>query len=249
VRLLYRLAELSSEKNDIILDFFAGSATTAHAVLGLNKKDGGNRKFIMVQLPEPCDEKSDAYKAGYETIADIGKERIRRVINKIKEEQDESAQTTLLEDNKSELDLGFKVLKLDRSNFKIWDSSSSEATEAELVNQLELQIDHVDPASSQEDILYELLLKSGFMPTEKIDKLHMAGETVFSVAEGALLICLEDRITKELIDAVAAAEPLQFICLDKAFHGNDQLKVNAVQAFAARSQGRDKASQIVFRTV
>ena len=147
------------------------------------------------------------------------------------------------------LDLGFKVFKLDRSNFKVWDGSKPDAPEEELIRQLTLHIDHIDPHASQEDILYELLLKAGFVLTEKVQKLEMAGKTVYSAAEGALLICLEDKITPELVDAVAAAEPMQFLCLDKGFQGNDQLKANAVQTFNALNQGRDKTEQIVFRTV
>lgn len=122
-------------------------------------------------------------------------------------------------------------------------------SETELAQQLELHIDHIHPKATQEDILYKLLLKAGFMPTEKVEKLTLADKTVYSVAEGALLICLEDEITRSLIDAIAEAEPMQFICLDKGFQGNDQLKANAVQTFNARNQGRDKAQQIVFRTV
>lgn len=117
------------------------------------------------------------------------------------------------------------------------------------MKQLELHIDHIDPEAEQEDLLYELLLKSGFKPTEKVEKLELAGKVVYSVSEGALLICLENEMTRDLIDAVAEAEPIRFICLDKGFQGNDQLKANAVQTFAARNQGRDKAEQIVFRTV
>jgi adenine-specific DNA-methyltransferase len=249
-----RLVSYTTFPNDVILDFFSGSCTTAHAVLDLNKEDGSKRKFIMVQLPEPCEEKSEAYKAGYNTIADIGKERIRRVINKIEEEQAAKAEEAKgklpgMAEELLELDLGFKVLKLDKSNFKVWDGSKPNASEAELEKQLELHIDHIDPKVSQEDILFELLLKAGFMPTEKVEKQGMAGKNVFSVADGALLICLENEITRELIDAVAEAEPMQFICLDRGFQGNDQLKANAVQTFAARSQGRDKAEQIIFRTV
>jgi adenine-specific DNA-methyltransferase len=251
---LQRLIKYVSSRNDIVMDFFAGSSASAHAVLDLNKDDGGNRKFIMVQLPEPCEENSEAYAAGYKTISDIGKERIRRVINKIDQEQAakaEEAKSKLpgMAEEQPELDLGFKVLKLDKSNFKVWDGSKHNASKEELEKQLELHIDHIDPKASQEDILFELLLKAGFVPTEKVEKLDMAGKTVFSVAEGALLICLENEITREVIDAVAEAEPLQFICLDRGFQGNDQLKANAVQTFAARNQGRDKAEQIVFRTV
>ncbi len=255
IQLIYAMMKLFyQEKDYIILDFFAGSAPTAHAVLELNKEDGGNRKFIMVQLPEPCDEKSEAFKTGYKTIADIGKERIRRVIKKIEEERAAKAKEAAdalpgMAEEMPELDLGFKVLKLDRSNFKPWERLDADASEEEIATAIQQHLFHIDPEASQEDILYEILLKAGFMPTEKVEKLDLAGKTVFSIAEGALLICLEDEITRELIDAVAEAEPMQFICLDQGFKGNDQLKTNAVQTFAARNQGRDKAGQIVFRTV
>ena len=252
--LLKRLLVIGNTDEGIIIDFFSGSCATAQAVLDLNKEDNGNRKFIMVQLPEPSYENSEAYKAGYKTIADIGKERIRRVIAKIKEEQEAKEQNGEIglfegQEEKPELDLGFKVFKLDRSNFKIWDSPNPDATEEEIQKQLEFHLDHIDPKASQEDLLFEILLKSGFKPTEKVETKEIAGKTVFSIAEDALLICLEDEITRELINAVAEAEPMRFICLDKGFKGNDQLKANAVQTFAARNQGRDKAEQIVFRTV
>jgi adenine-specific DNA-methyltransferase len=254
VRLMKRLIELSSDSNEIIIDFFAGSCTTAHAVLELNKEEGMNRKFIMVQLPEPCDEESEACKAGYKTVADIGKERIRRVIRKIEEEQaakanDPQMQLPGLEEERPQLDLGFKVFKLDRSNFRVWDGTDPEMPIEKLVEQLTLHADHINAEASQEDILYELLLKAGYPLTSIVEKMEMAGKTVYSIAEGALLICLEDEITRELIDAAAEAEPVQFICLDRGFKGNDQLKANAVQTFAARNQGRDKEKQIVFRTV
>ncbi len=253
VGLIRHLVNGATSAGDMILDFFSGSCTTAHAILDLNLEDREKRKFIMIQLPELCEESTEAYKAGYRTISDIGKERIRRVIKKIEEQKTKKkmAEGTLpgMVENISRLDLGFKVLKLDRSTFKIWDGSKTDASEEEIVKQLTLHIDHIDPHASQEDILYELLLKAGFMPTEEVQKLDMVGKIVFSVAEGALLICLEDNITRELIDAVASAEPMQFICLDKGFQGNDQLKANAVQTFNARNQGRDKAEQIVFRTI
>ena len=255
-RLIKRALSIATarDSNDIVLDFFSGSSPTAHAVLVLNKEDGGNRKFIMVQLPEPCDKNSEASKAGYRTIADIGKERIRRVIKKIEGDQKAKAikaskQLPGMEDKLPQLDLGFKVFKLNKSNFKVWDGSNTKPAEEDLFKQLELHIDHINPSSTQEEILYELLLKAGFVLTEKVEKIGLAGKAVFSIAEGSLLICLEDEITRELIDAVAEAEPLQFICLDEGFRGNDQLKANAVQTFTARNQGRDKAEQIVFRTV
>ncbi len=255
IELLKKAIIIGTDKNDIILDFFSGSCTTAHAVLDLNKQDNGTRKFIMVQLPEPCDENSEAFKAGYKTIANIGKERIRRVIKKIEAEQaagaKEAASTLpgMEKEKPPNLDLGFKVFKLDKSNFKIWDGADPDISEEKLARQLELFVEHIDPKSSAEDVLCELLLKAGFKLTEPVKKKHLAGKTVFSVADGALLIFLEDNINRELIDAVAEAEPIQFICLDRAFKGNDQLKANAVHTFEARNQGRDKAQQIVFRTV
>jgi adenine-specific DNA-methyltransferase len=254
IKLIKRLLLLACDNDSIILDFFAGSCAVADAVLDQNNDDNGSRKFIMVQLPEPCEENSEAAKAGYKTISDIGKDRIRRVIRNIEVERAEKikeAEKTLpgMSEQLPSIDLGFKVFKLDRSNFKIWDGSKPDAPEEELIRQLNLHIDHIDPRASQEDILYELLLKAGFMLTEKVQKLEMVGKTVYSAAEGALLICLEDKITRELIDAVAAAEPMQFLCLDKGFQGNDQLKANAVQTFNALNQGRDKTEQIVFRTV
>jgi len=234
----------TSDDFDIVLDFFAGSATTAHAVLDLNK-DGENRKYILVQLPEPCAEDSEAFKAGYKTIADIGKERIRRVIKKL---NDEDAGRLEL-DAKTAQDRGFKVLKLNKSNFKQWQKLDPETSVEGIAKQIELQIDHIDPKATPEDLLYEILIKAGFMPTEKVQTITLVGIPVFSIAEGGLLICLADAVTKELINAVADANPMQFICLDSAFKGNDQLKANAVQTFNARNQGREKANQIVFRTV
>jgi len=257
VRLLgHFLPFVLNGNGDIILDFFAGSSTTAHAVLDLNKEDGGNRKFIMVQLPESCEKSSEAYKVGYKTIVDIGKERIRRVIRKIAAEQAakaKEAEGSLFgpaEGAIPNLDLGFKVFKLDRSTFKIWDGPDPDASEEKIIQQLAAHIEHIDPAASQEDILHEILLKAGFRLTEKVEKRELAGKTVFAVSDGALLICLEDEITRELIDAVVEAKPHRFICLDRGFHGNDQLKANAVQTFAALNQGQDEeAEQIVFRTV
>ena len=231
-----------SEDNDgIYLDFFAGSCVSAQAVFELNKENSGKHKFIMVQLPELCSSESKAFKSGYKTIADIGKERIRRFFSKFSEEQ--SAQLSL--GDFGELDLGFKVLKLDRSNFRIWDGDV--AASDDLAEQLEMHVDHVSEASGPEDILYELLLKAGFPLTTKVEAVELAGKPVFSIEDGALLICLEKEITSELIDAMAEANPLQVICLDEGFKGNDQLKANAVQTFKARAQSEE--SEIVFRTV
>lgn len=258
--LVGRMLAMATINNDIVLDFFAGSATTAHAVLDLNKQDNGNRKFILVQLPEPCAPDSEAFKAGYKTIADIGKERIRRVINKITVEQNEALKkkeesNSLLDQLVGEqqeskpLDLGFKVLKLDKSNFKQWQPLPPSTPPEKIAEQMELHIDHINPKASSEDLLYEILLKAGYKPTDKIETKTIAEKTVYAVSEGSFLLCLEDAVTKELIAAIADLEPMQFICLDSAFHGNDQLKANAVQTFAARNMQKENHNQIIFRTV
>jgi len=236
--LLIQLFKTSLDSNDIVLDFFAGSATTAHAILDLNKEDNGHRKFICVQLPEPTDEKSEAFKAGYKTIADISKERIRRVINKIEKEQNKKAaneRATLFgEQEKTNLDLGFKVFKLQPSNFKIWDESIPKESDA-IQQALFSHIDHISPEARQEAILYELLLKSGFEPTTPIEQLILEGKTVFSISDGALLICLEKELTYDAIKAMAECQPTRVICLDEGFQNNDQLKTNAVQIMKSKN--------------
>jgi adenine-specific DNA-methyltransferase len=232
---LARLIRYCTDKSDNVLDFFAGSGTTAQAVIELNELDGGNRNFLLVQLPEPTDRRD------YQTIAEIAKERIRRVGKKIKAQKD--GELALQVDRK--LDVGFKAFALDRSNFKVWEGDAT--VDEELGRQIEMHIEHVSKGSSPEDVLYELLLKAGFQLTTKVKQLVVAGKPVFSVEDGALLICLEKEITPELIDALADANPLQVICLDEGFKGNDQLKANAVQTFRARAEAEE--SEIVFKTV
>ncbi len=232
-RYIERMLKVANINNcDIVLDFFAGSCSTAEAILDFDNKP----KYIMVQLPELCAESSEAFKQGYNRISEVAKERIRRAAKKIQEENPDYNG-----------DLGFKVLKLDQSNFKQWQAPARNTPDDELIQQMELHIDHVQEAVDPEAILYELLIKAGFMPTEKVETLTLAGKTVYSVAEGGLLVCLENEINDELIQAVADAEPAQFICLDKAFQGNDQLKANAVQTFKALNQNREVT--IEFRTV
>lgn len=228
--------QVAFDANDIVLDFFSGSATTAHAVLDLNKQDGGSRKFILVQLPEPCDENSEAYKAGFKTIAEIGKERIRRVINKIKEEKAQPTVDALINDEKP-LDLGFKVMKLASSNFKKW-NKTTETTDEELIQTLDEMLDNIIDNRTQEDILYEILLKSGFQLSTPVETLTLAGKTVYSVAERMMLICLEDTLTIEVIRAMAELQPNRVVCLDTAFENNDQLKTNAVKIMEAKKVER-----------
>ena len=228
IRLLKKLIEISGVSgDDVILDFFAGSGTTAHAILELNK-DGYNRKFICVQLPELCEKDSEAHKAGFKTITDIGKERIRRVIKNIEKETDQA-----LFKNKK-MDLGFKVFKLHKSNFKIWDAEQISPDKVSIEKQLELHIDHIDHKASQDDILYEILLKAGFELTTKIEKIKLAGKAVYSIGGGDMIICLEKELTKELIRTIAEKQPSRVICLDQGFTNNDQLKTNAVQIMKSK---------------
>ena len=242
VKFLKKLVSQATENDDsIVLDFFAGSASLAHAVIEKNFEDKGKRRFIMVQLPEEIDDGDKSSSNPFKNIADIGKERIRIVGKKIGEENE--SQLDL--EGKTALDFGFKVFKLSHSNFKIWDGDAEKAQD--LARQLELHVNHIDPASSPEDILYELFLKAGFELTTRIERRTMAGKDVYAVADGALLVCLDKAITPKLIDALADADPLQVICLDEGFKGNDQLKTNAVQTFKARAAARE--TEIVFRTV
>lgn len=180
VGLVYKMLQLCTSEDDIVLDFFSGSATTAESVIKLNSEDNFNRKFIMVQIPEATDEGSQAYKEGYATICEIGKERIRRAGTKI-----------LNETNNKDLDIGFKVFKLDSSNLKKWDPDFSDV-------QKSLIVDEIKEDRSNEDLVYEIMLKYGVDLTLPIEK-H---DNIYSIGYGALVICLEDYITKEITDKI-----------------------------------------------
>lgn len=213
----------ADNKNDLILDLFGGSGTTAHAVLDLNKQDGGNRRFILVQLPEPTELKD------YPTIADVTKERVRRVAKELN--ASDSNQLALGYNRKQ--DRGFKVFKLQSSNFKAWNVEQPK-DDTELARQLTLHAEHLVDGRSQEDVLYELLLKSGFRLDTKVEGITLANKAVFSVADGAMLICLEKALTPEVIKAMADKKPERVVCLDAGFADNDQLKTNAVQTMKSK---------------
>lgn len=223
----------NEDEKEIILDFFGGSGTIAEAVLQLNAEDNTRRQFILVQLPEQCDPKDkvgkSALAAGYSSISEIAKERVRRVLKRLK---DESGKNLPL-DSVPELDLGFKVFKLQSSNFKAWNAEIPK-NDQQLVKQLQLHVDHLVPGRGQEDVLYELLLKSGFPLTTKVESITLAGKAVFSMADGAMLICLDKQLTPEVIKAMADMKPERVVCLDEGFAGNDQLKTNAVQTMKAK---------------
>jgi len=226
--LIYGLAQLVDSDDFVILDFFAGSGTTAHAVMQLNWEDGGNRKYICVQLPEPCDESSEAYKAGYKTIADIAKERIRRAGAKIRAEieAERVKQSGQLDfDDAKEVkmpDLGFKVFKLADSNFKQWRKIRGSDTEAWQQQMIEF-IDPVAENATVGNMVYEILLKSGKDLNSTIE--HK--ENYYAV-NGSKLILMLESATQETVDAVLAAHPEKVFALDRLFEGNDQLKTNTV---------------------
>ncbi len=221
--LIKGLLAVTTRGDDIVLDFFAGSGTTAQAVLELNKQDGGRRKVVLVQLPEPTQRKD------YPTIAEITKERVRRVIQKL----NNNDQGSLAFNASTTEDRGFRVYKLAESNFTTWDAQIAHEPKA-LEQQLEFHVDHIRDERTPDDILYELLLKSGFPLTTPVEKQTLAGKTVYSVASGALVICLERELTPELIRAIAERKPERVVCLDEGFAGNDQLKANAVQTFKTK---------------
>lgn len=223
VELLSRCISIGADSDGIILDFFGGSGTTAHAVIDLNSKDGGNRKFILVQLPEPTERKD------YPAITDIMKERVRRVIQKATDGMSDG----LPLEGVSHQDRGFRVFKLAESNFTPWDADAPKNAES-LGTQLQLHVEHVRDGRSSDDLLYELLLKSGFPITTPVEKRTVEGKTVYSVAGGALVICLDRALTLNLIRAMADMKPERVVCLDEGFAGNDQLKTNAVQTFKTK---------------
>lgn len=208
-------------KEDICLDFFSGSATTAHAVMQLNAEDGGNRKFIMVQLPEKTDEKSEAYKAGYKNICEIGKERIRRAGKKIKEESPLTTQ---------DLDTGFRVLKLDSTNMQDIYYSPKDISQADLFS----QVDNVKPDRTGEDLLFQVMLELGATLDSKIETTTVAGKTIYNVAEGYLVACFDPDVTDEVVKAIAQMQPAYAVLRDTSMK-DDSTATNFEQIFKTYS--------------
>lgn len=221
VELVNHFAMLSTREDDVVLDFFSGSATTAHAVMQLNAEDGGHRKFIMVQLPEETDEKSEAYKAGYKNICDIGKERIRRAGVKIKEEAGLTAQG---------LDIGFRVLKCDSSNMKDVYYNPAEY-EASLFSSLE---DNIKEDRTPEDLLFQAMLDLGVLLSSKIEETIIAGKKVFNVADGFLVACFDENVTEETIKEIAKQKPYYFVMRDTSM-ASDSVAANFEQIFETYS--------------
>jgi adenine-specific DNA-methyltransferase len=220
VRFIYQLSSyIKFDNSDIILDFFAGSATTAHAVMQLNAEDGGNRKFIMVQLPEACDEKSEAFKAGYKNIAEIAKERIRRAGKKIKEESGLNA---------LDLDIGFRVLKVDSSNMQDVYYNPDDYSQDLLTR----MTDNIKTDRSKEDLLFQILLDWGVDLSLPITKKNVAGNEVLFVSDNALAACFVNKgeITEDFCKELATYKPLRVVFRDAGFQ-NDSMKINVEQIF------------------
>ena len=222
IRLMKRIVHIASKKDSIILDFFSGSATTAHAVMKLNAEDGGHRKFIMVQLPEKTDEKSEAYKAGYKNICEIGKERIRRAGRKIKEDAGLTAP--------ADLDIGFRCLRLDESNMKPVYYTPDEVGQQDLFS----LVDNVKEDRTPEDLLFQVMLDLGVLLSSPIEVKEIAGKRVFNVAEGFLLACFDHDVTEETVKAIAQMKPYYAVFRDSSM-ANDSVATNFDQIFETYS--------------
>lgn len=223
VNLLLRCLKMITkfDKDSLILDFFSGSATTAHAVMQLNSEDGGNRKFIMVQLPEKTDEKSEAFKAGYKNICEIGKERIRRAGKKIKEESPSTTQ---------DLDIGFRVLKLDSTNMQDIYYSPKDISQADLFS----QVDNVKPDRTGEDLLFQVMLELGATLDSKIEATTVAGKTIYNVAEGYLVACFDPDVTDDVVKSIAQMQPAYAVLRDTSMK-DDSTATNFEQIFKTYS--------------
>lgn len=219
--LIKKLLLIGSKKESIILDFFSGSGTTAHAVMQLNAEDGGNRKFIMVQLPEPCDEKSEAHKAGYKYICEIGKERIRRAGKKIKAENGEKAQN---------LDIGFRVLKLDSSNMQPVYYNPHAITQS----LLDSTIDNVKTDRTPVDLLFQVMLDLGVFLSAKIEEKQVNDKHYYVVNDNDLIACFDDDIDNSVITEIAKQKPLYAVFKDRSF-ATDSVGINNEQLFKTYS--------------
>jgi len=224
VKLIRQIAKIACNKEDIIIDFFSGSATTAHAVMQLNAEDGGHRKFIMVQLPETTDKNSEAYKAGYKNICEIGKERIRRAGKKIKEDSPLTTQ---------DLDIGFRVLKLDSSNMEDVYVTPEKFTEGSLF------ANNIKPDRTEEDLLFQVMIEMGVDLSSKIERMEIAGKTVWDVANNYLLACFDEQVNETAITEIAKRQPHYFVMRDSSL-ANDQVADNFEQIWQLYSKDTER---------
>jgi adenine-specific DNA-methyltransferase len=230
LELINDLITIGLDSDGMVLDFFAGSGTTGHAVIRKNLEDGGNRKFILVQLPEKTGNPK------FPTISSLTRERIKRSIEK---EIGQLGDLSIQQKN------GFKSFRLDSSNFSRWSNESMD--KEELSKSLRLFADNINHSRTSEDLLYEVLLKAGFQLNVNIQRLTIANKEVFSVEDGVMLVCLDKNLSIEVVEGMLELHPLQIICLDESFKGNDQLKVNVIQTIKSRLENED--TKTVFRVV
>lgn len=228
VLLIKKLIETATDKQDTVLDFFSGSATTAHAVMQLNSEDGGKRRFIMVQYPELIADNSPSFKAGYRNICEIGRQRIRLAGERIKAE-------AIQRNGASDLDIGFRVLKCDTSNMKNVYYEPSEYT-AKIFASL---TDNIKEDRTREDLLFQVMLDLGVLLSAKIDEVDIGGKTVFNVADGELIACFDDDVTAETVTAVASLRPRYFVIRDSSM-ADDSVASNFEQIFVAHSPETDR---------
>lgn len=214
IELIKRMLELYSSSDSIILDFFSGSATTAHAVMQLNAEDGGNRKYIMVQLSEPCDEDSEAYKAGFKNISEIGKERIRRAAKKIKEETG------------ADIDYGFRVFKVDSSNMKDVYYRPEELSQQDLFG----MVSNIKEDRTGEDLLIQIMLEWGLELSLPMEKRDISGKEVHFVAGNSLVACFDEDVSEELVREIAKEKPLRVVFRDSSF-ADDAARINVEELF------------------
>jgi len=228
VDLVKRIIELSSDPDSIVLDFFAGAAVTGHAVFEANKQDGGSRRVLLVQLPEPCPVDSDAYKAGFQTIADVAKERIRRAGKFLQGSESAvgTAQQTLPLQEKFDLDIGFRVLKIDMSNMR----DVYYAPDAVAQGDLLAQVDNIRPDRTPEDLLFQVLVDQGVDLALPIAEETITGKKVFFVDGNALAACFDSGITDDLVKEIAKRKPLRAVFRDSSY-GSDSVKINVDQIF------------------
>lgn len=218
VELLKLFTQVGTNSNSVILDFFSGSATSAHAVMQLNAEDGGNRKFIMVQLPEICGEKSEAHKAGYSTICDIGEERIRRAGDKIRAETG------------ADIDYGFRVFRVDSTNMEDVYYTPAETKQ----DQLDFLAENIKPDRTPEDLLFQVMLDLGILLSSPIEETVIAGKKVFSVADGYLLACFDKNVTEETVTEIAKRRPFYAVFRDSSMAA-DSVAANFEQIFETYS--------------
>jgi len=241
IELITKMLKLATytDTGDIVLDFFSGSATTAHAVMQLNAEDGGSRRFIMVQLPEICNEKSEAARNGYPNICEIGKERIRRAGQKLMQQVTSgqgnengegfgcgmpSTENEWEYAAKNILDIGFKVFRLDSSNLKLWDDTPIENGDLDsLFSRMAGIIDNLKPGRSEDDLVYEILLKMGYPLTADVAALELDGLTVYTVEQNSMLICLQPGVTAEVVEKLAALGPQKIVLAENALADNSAM--------------------------